>query len=123
MAMFPISDPLKMLDACPPFLLHALACDKTGKRRLPLEVIVNRSGLTERTYMRTARRHSWDDVKLKVIKAMILGTGVDPMRMRKKRQWLRKRDYKIPYLTPRQQRILDEICARMVDAPKTSQEA
>ncbi len=112
---FPISDPWAMLQAVPPFLMHALACDHTGRRRLPLDEIVKRSGLTERTYLRTARRDSWDDVKWKVIRAMIDGTGVDPLRMRRKRQFLRKHGCKIPYLTPRQQKILDELSARMVE--------
>jgi hypothetical protein len=99
--------------------MHALALDHNGRRRLPLTVIVQRSGLTERTYLRTARRDNWDDVKLKIIEAMIVGTGVDPMRFAKQRKMLRRHGFKIPHLKPSQQRILDEICAKKVVASES----
>lgn len=114
--MFPIANPWKMVEAVPPCLMHALALDGTGKRRLTLAAIVARSGLTERTYLRTARRPNWDDVKWKVIMAMIKGTGVDPLNNRRKRQLIRKHGFKIPHLTAAQQKNLDAILAKKAEA-------
>lgn len=105
-----------MVEAVPPCLMHALALDGTGRRRLTLAAIVERSGLTERTYLRTARRANWDDVKWKVIMAMIKGTGVDPLNNRRKRQLIRKHGFKIPHLTPSQQRNLDAILEKKLVA-------
>lgn len=110
-AMHPIKNPLSRLDSCPPFLAHALARQHNGKKRIPLEDIVARSGLSERTYLRTARKESWDSVKYGVMKAFLSGVGVDPWNMRNHWRYLREHNFKFSYLTSKQQRMLNQLCA------------
>lgn len=105
--MYP-DHPIERLQKCPPFLAHALA--RQRKKRVPLIEIVKRSGLSERTYLRTARMNSWGSVKLDVILGFLKGCEVDPWRMRKHYRFLRDHNYVIPYLTKRQRQIFDEIC-------------
>jgi hypothetical protein len=109
--MFPVKNPLTQLEKVPPFLAHALARKRNGRERIPLDEIVARSGLSERTYLRTARKDSWDGVKFSVIKGFLLGAGVDPWRMKNQLRYLRDHNFQFPYLTAKQKRVMDEICA------------
>jgi hypothetical protein len=106
---YPKKTPLDELTKCPPFLAHALA--RTRSRRTPLAVIVARSRLSERTYLRTARKRSWNGVKLDVIVAFLYGTQVNPWRMRNHWRWLRRHNFKFPYLRKPQESILQELSA------------
>jgi len=108
---YPTKNPLAKLDSCPPFLAHALARERNGKKRLALDKIVERSGLAERTYLRTARKHNWDTVKFGVMKKFLKGTGVDPFRMRNELRYLREHNFQFPFLNKKQQQTLNEICA------------
>lgn len=112
--MHPAKDPIQTIKDCPPFLMHALARMQSGKKRLPLETIVKRSGLPERTYLRTARRDSWKGIKFEYVEAMRAGTGVNPFQMRNHWRLLRKHNYDLPFLNVRQKRIFVEICERRV---------
>lgn len=107
--MYP-GNPILRLKQCPPFLAHALA--RKRNKRMPLAEIVQRSGLSERTYLRTARKDSWASVKLEVIEKFLEGCGVNPWKMRDHHRFLRAHRFKIPYLTKTQQKIMDEICAQ-----------
>lgn len=110
--MHPIKNPLSRLDSCPPFLAHALAREHNGKERIPLDEIVARSGLSERTYLRTARKDSWDSVKLSVIRAFLKGTGIDPFNFRNEMRYIREHNFKFPYLNKKQVAALNAICAK-----------
>jgi len=109
--MYPGKNPLSRLESTPPFLCHALARKRNGKQRIPLDEMVARSGLSERTYLRTARKDSWDGVKFGVIKGFLKGAGIDPWRMRNHLRYLREHNFQFPYLTAKQKRVMDEICA------------
>lgn len=108
-------DPIQKLKMCPPFLAHALARNRSrnGNKKMPLAEIVERSGLSQRTYLRTARMTSWASVKFDVIERFLRGTKVNPWRMQVHNKYLRKHNFRIPYLTKPQQKALDEICLKM----------
>lgn len=107
---YPTSNPLTRLHSCPPFLVHALARDKSGKKRIPLDQIVKRSGLSERTYLRTASKTDWDGVKFGVIKAFLKGCGVDPFKMRNHWRYLREHNFRPEYLTSKQWELMNRRC-------------
>lgn len=111
---YPLKNPLLRLENCPPFLAHALARERNGKKRLALNKIVERSGLPERTYLRTACKDSWDGVKYGVIKKFLKGCGVNPFQMNKDWRFLRVHNFQFPYLTKKQQQVMDGICAKKI---------
>jgi hypothetical protein len=108
---YPNKHPLSRLEACPPFLAHVLARENNGKKRMPLEEIVARSGLSERTYLRTARKTSWDSVKFSVIKGFLKGCGVDPFKMRNHWRYLREHNFRPDYLTAKQWELMNSRCS------------
>ena len=109
--MYPNKNPLRRIEDCPPFLAHALAREANGKQRIPLDAIVKRSGLSERTYLRTACKDSWDGVKYGVLKRFLKGCGVDPFNMRNHWRYLREHGFVLPYLTRQQADLLNKRCA------------
>lgn len=101
---------LNQCNLCPPFLAYALARSTSGgvAKRLSLQELVERSGLPERTFMRTAQKTSWDHVKFGVMVGFLGACGVDPMQFRKHRRFLRNHRDRLPYLTDRQWQSLND---------------
>jgi hypothetical protein len=102
---FPNKNPLSELHKVPPFLVHALAINNTGRRRFTLLEIVARSGLSERTYLRTVRNLDWRNVKEDVIERVLAGTGVNPWRFKRHRKFLRKYGETLRFINKRQRDV------------------
>ena len=74
------TDPqLEALDRCPPFLVYyGFHLLQTGERP-NIPELLNRSGLSLRTFTRTAHRHSWARVKVSVMTRFCNACGVNPL--------------------------------------------
>lgn len=67
---------LDELDKCPPFMAYYGHHLVTGKR-LTVDELAEVSGMSRRTFTRTARRRSWEGVRLGVLVAFCRACGVN----------------------------------------------
>ena len=117
---YPKKNPLNELDNVPPFLAHVLAINNGGKNRFTLDEIVARSGLKERTYLRTIRMLDWQQVRKEVIERVLLGTGVNPWRFKRHRKFLRKHGATLRWVNMRQKNVYLELCAKWLEKKEAS---
>lgn len=117
----PTENPWLPLEKVPPFLAHAIAINNGGKRRFTLDEIVARSGLKERTYLRYARMLSWDSIRKRNIQQFLAGTGVNPWRFERHRNFLRKHGASLSWVNARQRAIFNELSAEWLK-PKPAQQ-
>lgn len=118
---------LELADKLPPFLVFSLA--RTGKRgpgsnretasltgkRPTLEHMILVSGLSARTFTRTARKLSWAGVRVSVVDAFCKGCGVSLFKTRSHTRFLRNTftcAKKMPHLSSRQLRNLNLLAQR-----------
>lgn len=107
--------PLSELHKVPPFLMHAIAIKPGGRERYPLEEIVARSGLTERTYLRTVRKCSWKEVKTGTMEGVLAGTGVNPWDFARHREFLRKHGADLKFINARQRKAYMEVASEWIE--------
>lgn len=81
---------LQQLDALPPFTCYALARNSSKRRdRMRLDELAKTAGMSERTFIRIARKFSWAGVKVGDADAFARACGVDLLRQMKTRNYLR----------------------------------
>lgn len=68
---------LAIIDQCPPFMIYYLSHHGRG-RRMTIEELVKDSGLSYRTFTRTARTTSWSSVRLHVMDRFCRACGLSP---------------------------------------------
>lgn len=103
---------LEQLNSLPPFAVFSLARSTHGKRPR-LEDLAKASGIPERTFVRIARRFTWNNVKAAHIDAFCRACGVDILRQRSQRHFLRiTLGYKRPmtHLSERQLKVFERQC-------------
>lgn len=81
---------LKQLDKMAPFVVYALARSQSRRRQRPrLDDLARSAGMSERTFIRIARKFSWGSVKVADVDAFARACGVDLLRQMKTRNYLR----------------------------------
>ena len=100
----------------PPFLCYAMYRNKAINRRSRpnAETLAKATGLSSRTISRIASKVSWDSVRWKDIRAFTNACGIDLLRQRDERNYLKRTiHYKRPmrHLDDAQLRWFDRKCA------------
>ena len=81
---------LEFLDSSPPFLVYALSKKSTGKLRRSLLDLCAIHGLSERTVARICKRLTWHSIPVWQIDAFCRACGVNPLCMKRHREYLRE---------------------------------
>ena len=105
-------NPFEQIERCPPFLAYAVANQKHKKKRPTVDFMVERSGLPQRTFLRTVQKDDWENVKYFVIKGVFQGCGVNPGDMYEIFRTLRRNGFRPQNLSARQMAKFEAICAR-----------
>lgn len=116
---------LTQLDAIPPFATYALARDPNKRRQRPsLAALAKSAGMPQRTFVRIARKLSWERVKAGDIDNFCRACGVDLLRQMGERNYLRHTlAYKRPFahLSPQQYRTFLKQCGVWKEMKKNGQ--
>lgn len=80
---------LQKLDRLPPYCVRVLARHKGKRRALTTEEIATKSGLSEGTIKFISRQRTWDRIKVGVAVKFSEACGVDLMRQKRPREYLR----------------------------------
>lgn len=80
---------LKKLDMLPPYACRVLARHKQKRRALSTEELATKSGLSEGTIKFISRQRTWARIKVEVAVKFSEACGVDLLRQKRSREYLR----------------------------------